>query len=68
MAGAIRAFERGQDRRGRAWHSGLHTDVIADEGRALFDVVQARGMEGIVSKRLGSRYAPGRRKGACINV
>jgi hypothetical protein len=32
-----------------------------DDGAALFDVVQERGLEGVVAKRLGSRYRPGER-------
>jgi bifunctional non-homologous end joining protein LigD len=30
-------------------------------GVSLFDAIRAQGMEGIVAKRLGSRYRPGRR-------
>lgn len=30
-------------------------------GRSLFEAVRERGMEGIVAKRLGSKYYPGRR-------
>jgi bifunctional non-homologous end joining protein LigD len=32
-----------------------------DDGGALFDVVCERGLEGVVAKRLDSRYAPGER-------
>ena len=39
-----------------------NTDGIIREGRVLLDVVKGRGMEGIVAKRLGSRYAPGQRR------
>jgi ATP-dependent DNA ligase len=45
-----------------------NTDGIVGEGRALFDVVAARGMEGIVAKRLGSRYTPERRNDAWVKV
>lgn len=31
------------------------------DGQALFDVTAARGLEGIVAKRLGSTYQPGKR-------
>jgi bifunctional non-homologous end joining protein LigD len=30
-----------------------------EDGPALFDVVCDRGLEGVVAKRLDSRYAPG---------
>ncbi len=33
----------------------------AEHGKALFEVVEEQGIEGIVAKRLGSRYMPGRR-------
>ena len=50
-------------------HAALqNTDWIAGEGRALFGAVRARGMEGIVAKRLGSRYAPGQRSGAWVKI
>lgn len=39
----------------------IRSQVIPAEGRALFAAVDARGLEGIVGKRLGSRYLPGRR-------
>jgi bifunctional non-homologous end joining protein LigD len=32
-----------------------------DDGKALYGVAQDRGLEGIVAKRLGSTYKPGRR-------
>jgi bifunctional non-homologous end joining protein LigD len=37
-------------------------------GRALLDATKAQGLEGIVAKRLDSRYEPGRRTGAWIKV
>lgn len=33
----------------------------ATEGEALFEVVKASGLEGVVAKRSGSKYLPGRR-------
>jgi bifunctional non-homologous end joining protein LigD len=45
-----------------------NTDGIIGEGRALFDLVAGRGMEGIVAKRLGSRYTPGRRGDSWIKI
>ena len=35
--------------------------VVAEEGCALSEAAKARGLEGIVAKRLGSPYRPGRR-------
>ncbi len=32
-----------------------------DDGEALLDAARAQGLEGVVAKRLGSRYQPGRR-------
>ncbi len=45
---------------------GLEAPIVVPEptpeyGVALFEAVKARGMEGIVAKRLGSKYHPGRR-------
>ena len=37
-------------------------------GARLLDATAARGLEGIVAKRIGSRYEPGRRSGAWIKV
>src|SRR5262249_20861073 len=42
-----------------------HTDI---EGRALLEVARAHGLEGVVSKRLRSRYEPGRRSPAWIKT
>lgn len=39
----------------------VRSQVIPGEGRALFAAADARGLEGVVGKRLGSRYQPGRR-------
>ena len=38
------------------------------EGQALFDAIHARGLEGIVAKRLGSPYRPGRRSAEWLKV
>ncbi len=37
-------------------------------GKSLLDATAAQGLEGIVAKRLGSRYEPGRRTGAWVKV
>ena len=38
------------------------------QGRALFDATAAQGLEGVMAKRLDSRYEPGRRTGAWIKI
>ena len=38
------------------------------EGAALLEATRAQGLEGVVAKRLDSRYEPGRRTGAWIKV
>ncbi len=37
-------------------------------GRRLYDATEAQGLEGIVAKRLNSRYEPGRRTGAWVKI
>ncbi|MGZ4175678.1 MAG: DNA ligase D [Solirubrobacteraceae bacterium] len=37
-------------------------------GRALLQATEAQGLEGVVAKRLDSRYEPGRRTGAWIKI
>ncbi|HEY0388039.1 MAG TPA: DNA ligase D [Gaiellales bacterium] len=39
-----------------------------DDGAALLDAVVAQDMEGVVAKRLGSPYRPGRRSGDWVKV
>ncbi len=36
-------------------------DPTPESGTSLFEVVESQGLEGVVAKRLGSRYVPGRR-------
>jgi bifunctional non-homologous end joining protein LigD len=55
-----------EERRALLEHLELQSPVIVPQptpthGIGLFEAVRERGMEGIVAKRLGSRYAPGRR-------
>ena len=38
------------------------------EGTALLEAAAAQGLEGVVAKKLGSRYEPGRRSGCWIKV
>jgi bifunctional non-homologous end joining protein LigD len=40
----------------------------AGDGRALLEASRARGLEGIVAKRLDGRYEPGRRSGAWLKI
>jgi len=37
------------------------TDIVATDGEDLYEVVVDQGLEGMVAKRAGSRYHPGRR-------
>ncbi len=39
-----------------------------DNGQRLLEATAAQGLEGVVAKRLGSRYEPGRRTGAWVKV
>ena len=41
--------------------SGWTTPETFDDGAALYEGVCDRGLEGIVAKRLGSTYRPGKR-------
>ncbi|MFZ0039798.1 MAG: DNA ligase D [Solirubrobacteraceae bacterium] len=50
---------------GAAWRvPAVHPGV----GKALLEATKAQGLEGVVAKRLDSRYEPGRRTGAWIKV
>jgi bifunctional non-homologous end joining protein LigD len=42
--------------------------VHPGRGRALLDATEAQGLEGVVAKRLDSRYEPGRRTGAWVKI
>ena len=42
----------------------IRTDVVADDGRALFDAARQHGLEGIMAKRAASPYRPGVRSPA----
>ena len=43
-------------------------DPTPEAGRALFEVVGEQGLEGIVAKRLGSKYHPGRRSDDWLKI
>jgi bifunctional non-homologous end joining protein LigD len=50
---------------GERWRTPAHQ--IGD-GRRLLDVARDQGLEGIVAKRVDSRYEPGRRSGAWLKI
>ncbi len=55
-----------EERRARLESLGLAPPIVVAEpvpehGRALFEAIVARGLEGVVAKRRGSTYSPGRR-------
>jgi bifunctional non-homologous end joining protein LigD len=55
-----------EERVGRLLDLALPSPIVVpvptpERGKALFEVARARGLEGIVGKRLGSPYLPGRR-------
>ena len=58
---ALEALELG----GPAWRVPA---AHAGQGRALLKATAAQGLEGVVAKRLDSRYEPGRRTGAWLKV
>jgi bifunctional non-homologous end joining protein LigD len=51
--------------RGERWQT---PDYIAGRGRETLEASEAAGLEGIVAKRLDSRYEQGRRSGAWIKL
>ncbi|MGH2788894.1 MAG: non-homologous end-joining DNA ligase [Actinomycetota bacterium] len=46
----------------------LVSDYVDTEGTALFEAARSQGLEGIVAKRMGSPYRPGRRTREWIKV
>jgi bifunctional non-homologous end joining protein LigD len=46
----------------------LVSDYVEGEGTALFEAARAQGLEGIVAKRLGSPYRPGKRTREWIKI
>ncbi|MGI8713017.1 MAG: DNA ligase D [Solirubrobacteraceae bacterium] len=53
---------------GPAWRVPSAYRSPAHSGQRLLDATGAQGLEGIVAKRLDSRYEPGRRTGAWIKI
>jgi bifunctional non-homologous end joining protein LigD len=60
-----RAALEGLELGGPAWRVPA---VHAGQGRALLEATAAQGLEGVVAKRLDSRYEPGRRNGAWLKI
>ena len=50
---------------GPSWQAPAHH---LGDGEAFFEAVRARGLEGVVAKRLGSPYRPGRRSADWVKV
>ena len=46
----------------------MFSDGVPTSGKALFGEVAERGLEGIVAKRLESRYVPGSRCDAWLKI
>jgi ATP-dependent DNA ligase len=44
------------------------SDAVLGQGRAYFEQVVGRGLEGVVAKKLGSRYLPGKRSDAWLKI
>ena len=53
---------------GPAWRVPAARAGGAESGRALLAATAAQGLEGVVAKRLDSRYEPGRRSGGWIKI
>lgn len=39
----------------------LRSEPVPHQGKALFEAARARGLEGVIGKRIGSHYLPGKR-------
>ena len=46
----------------------VFSDGVPTSGKALFKEVAGRGLEGVVAKRLESRYSPGSRTDAWLKI
>ena len=46
----------------------VYSESVIGEGTAFFAEVHARGLEGMIAKRLGSRYLPGKRTDAWLKI
>ncbi len=46
----------------------IASDGVIGPGRSFYEQVVAEQLEGVVAKRLASRYLPGRRTGAWIKI
>ena len=54
--------------RGAAERGLVFSDGVRASGKAFFDEVAERGLEGVVAKRLESRYVPGSRSDAWLKI
>ncbi|MEA2211316.1 MAG: bifunctional non-ous end joining protein LigD [Solirubrobacteraceae bacterium] len=63
--GERRAALEGLELGGPAWRVPA---AHAGQGRALLSATESQGLEGVVAKRLDSRYEPGRRNGAWLKI
>ena len=52
----------------RAGQQVIASDGVVGPGRSFYDHVVGQQLEGVVAKRLASRYLPGRRTGAWIKI
>jgi bifunctional non-homologous end joining protein LigD len=46
----------------------LRSEPVPEQGKALFEAARARGLEGVVGKRITSHYLPGRRTREWLKV
>ena len=58
---ALEALELG----GAAWRV---PTARPDQGTALLEATRSQGLEGVIAKRLNSRYEPGKRNGAWLKI
>ncbi len=49
-------------------HHRIETTVFTREGEKLWRIMTERGQEGVIAKRRGSRYQPGRRSDAWLKI
>lgn len=46
----------------------VFSDGVVEQGKAFFDQVRRRGLEGVMAKRLNSTYLPGKRSDAWLKI
>ena len=65
------AHRRGALRKAVAGAEGqplVYSEGVVDSGKAFYEKVVEEGLEGVVAKRLASRYRPGRRTDAWLKI